>query len=316
MNKRIRGNEEYISLIKYSEEFKETLRNMNVECELDGKEVILRSRNMKDIERVERMYFNEDAEYTISKRIIEDRNIEYFKDNMRDMMYLIKTEGYTLYMIARKEDMSNMIIEFLERFGSWNDNRLIEADIKREEAEAKRAEEQRKREEAERNIIQLKKEKEEREERIKSLEQNNNLLTEPITLNRITFPDNFMKLDDNEASIREIGKYLSTGEMIAESEEVINIKHLIKCIYLGEGNKLYNDSKIKIYSENDKKKVPFIFVCTSSGTGKTQLAFSLDIPLLYFNFNLSRLQNDSSNSNMQKIYKSYINVSDSLIKSI
>lgn len=28
--------------------------------------------------------------------------------------------------------------------------------------------------------------------------------------------------------------------------------------------------------------IPYVFVCRSSGTGKTQLPFSFDIPLLYF----------------------------------
>ena len=52
IDKKIKMNEDYMNLIKYSEEFKNTLRKMNVECEIDGKDVMLRSSDMKDIESI------------------------------------------------------------------------------------------------------------------------------------------------------------------------------------------------------------------------------------------------------------------------
>ena len=62
----------------------------------------------------------------------------------------------------------------------------------------------------------------------------------------------------------------------------------------------------------------FIFICSSSGTGKRQLAFSIDIPLIYYNFNekVTLTQQDRMKLNGQKIYENYLNISRCLMNSI
>lgn len=42
------------------------------------------------------------------------------------------------------------------------------------------------------------------------------------------------------------------------------------------------DMITQIGQTDPNRRMPFVFVCSSSGTGKTQLPFSLDIPMLYF----------------------------------
>ena len=59
---------------------------------------------------------------------------------------------------------------------------------------------------------------------------------------------------------------------------------------------------------------PFIFICTSSGTGKTQLPFSIDIPLIYLVFNEKIVRgpqnfSDLSGKPNQHIYLYYTDIS-------
>ena len=105
-------------------------------------------------------------------------------------------------------------------------------------------------------------------------------------------------LPDKEAS-EPVQQYLNTGKSILHSEEVERIKYLIHATYypktesvnesdklspfnmtLKKHNELYLNSCTFNYSSTDG--YPPIFICASSGTGKTQLPFVLDIPLLYF----------------------------------
>lgn len=71
------------------------------------------------------------------------------------------------------------------------------------------------------------------------------------------------------------------------------------------------------YTTGLKVKPQFIFICASSGTGKTQLAFSLNIPLLYFNFNSDILKKrDYMDNKTQTIYKNYWHISEILMRCV
>lgn len=49
---------------------------------------------------------------------------------------------------------------------------------------------------------------------------------------------------------------------------------------------------LKAAISTDTSVSPFVFVCSSSGTGKTQLPFSLSMPLLYFVYTKSISQSN------------------------
>ena len=85
-----------------------------------------------------------------------------------------------------------------------------------------------------------------------------------------------------------IKDFLELGLDVGKSEQIKEFKTLIGDIY----------QRTSTYTH-----LPFIFVCGSSGTGKTQIPFSLspEYPFMYF------LQDESS-ANSQLIYKPFLNL--------
>ena len=84
--------------------------------------------------------------------------------------------------------------------------------------------------------------------------------------------------------------FLELGKSISKTEEIQEFQNLVK----------------NIYSENIlSNNFPFVFICASSGTGKTQIPFSLecDFPYIYF------LQNFRSNR-IQDIYQPFLGISE------
>lgn len=94
-------------------------------------------------------------------------------------------------------------------------------------------------------------------------------------------------------------KYIKLGKEILNTPETQNFIHLIDSI-----------SKKSKFEE-----VPFIFICASSGTGKTQLPFSLQIPLLYL-INNSDMLNLCDSVIHQDIYLNYFDCSTVLRKCV
>ena len=71
------------------------------------------------------------------------------------------------------------------------------------------------------------------------------------------------------------------------------------------------DSNIKPF-QHSKTSLPYIFVCASSGTGKTQLPFALDIPLIYLLNNERIVKNsnfEETGKTPQQIYLNFVNIS-------
>ena len=93
----------------------------------------------------------------------------------------------------------------------------------------------------------------------------------------------------NDVSYATLKKYLTVGDELRKTSEVINFEELVSSLYnridpyKGKNTLITNTAKIDWTT--GPGTFPFIFVCASSGTGKTQLPFSLDMPLLYLIFN-------------------------------
>ena len=96
----------------------------------------------------------------------------------------------------------------------------------------------------------------------------------------------------------DITSYLTLGKSVGESPEILQFKNLVA--------KIYNKAKLHHSSHSVQTTFPFIFICGSSGTGKTQIPFSLphtdEFPFIYF------LQNPRGGGG-QTIYEPFVNVS-------
>ena len=80
-------------------------------------------------------------------------------------------------------------------------------------------------------------------------------------------------------------RYINAGKEIRESDEVKKFVRLVKSIYSRknpfEDNSEYEFPGVDFSQLCSGDKYPYIFISASSGTGKTQLPFSLDIPIIY-----------------------------------
>ncbi|MGL4904142.1 MAG: hypothetical protein ACRC34_01400, partial [Cetobacterium sp.] len=90
----------------------------------------------------------------------------------------------------------------------------------------------------------------------------------------------------NETSMKYVDEYMRVGRIVSQEKETSEVLKLINTIKKGgispftnPGTSLNFDN---VTFEHDLYDFPFVFVCASSGTGKTQLPFSLNIPMLYF----------------------------------
>ena len=86
-------------------------------------------------------------------------------------------------------------------------------------------------------------------------------------------------------SMDYIHRYIEIGRKLSKSEQNESMKHLIDSVYSDknpyEGMRNVSFSPYE-FNYSDNQMYPYLFICASSGTGKTQLPFSLDIPMLYF----------------------------------
>ena len=87
-----------------------------------------------------------------------------------------------------------------------------------------------------------------------------------FTLTTVTFED---PADEYKAVLKE---YVRISEHLRETDEVRDLEAKMRELAVVSVRKLYG---------------PFVFVCSSSGTGKTNMAFSLNIPFLYFLYSLT-----------------------------
>ena len=124
----------------------------------------------------------------------------------------------------------------------------------------------------------------------------------------------FSRIDFNSKNNVDqiLNKYLELGKEIIRATETQNFIKLISSISNSESpykdfidnNKEYRREENKIFEANLQEELPFIFVCASSGTGKTQLPFSVDIPLVYL-VNNQIIKGSEANSEIQKIYQNF-----------
>lgn len=131
-------------------------------------------------------------------------------------------------------------------------------------------------------------------------------------------------IDFNSIQGQILKKYIQIGKCIREAEETKNFVHLIDSISKNKSPFLYKFTKEDIQNiifkggsnmhlyNHSNTDLPFVFVCASSGTGKTQLPFALDIPLLYIlnNDKIVKSSNYINNEkNNQQIYLNFLNIS-------
>ena len=135
----------------------------------------------------------------------------------------------------------------------------------------------------------------------------------------------FSRIDFNSKNNVDqiLNKYLELGKEIIRATETQNFIKLISSISNSESpykdfidnNKEYRREENKIFEANLQEELPFIFVCASSGTGKTQLPFSVDIPLVYL-VNNQIIKGSEANSEIQKIYQNFSHISGIFLKCV
>ncbi len=119
-----------------------------------------------------------------------------------------------------------------------------------------------------------------------------------------------------------VNRYLSIGDELNDTLEIQNFQNLITSIYNGKDP--YNgETSISCLEEVDFSKklsdAPFIFICASSGTGKTQLAFYIKIPFIYLilNEHLTDELDDTLQSSLpQLIYLDFLNMSKTFLQCV
>ena len=312
---RVKLKKDYLILTRYSETFRNRVKkDYNETIESIDDEVIIKTNN-KDVNRVEEEMFNEKSEIGIEKYVVDENsmNLLISKNSSSEITDCesINTTDATIHYVFGKEEIENTVYivgkhELVKdkkyEFIIWLKDVEINAKIKEViETNAK--------------IKEALETKELETKRLKEELTNKGFDIESFKL----LP---LKLDKtiDAALPEELEKYLKRGKNISISNEVQQIKYLIKCIYDSKVPKQLEIAKgnidLKIYMDpDDFKKRQFLFICASSGTGKTQLAFSLNIPLIYFNFNSKVFNADNSDkiSNIQTIYRSYIPISKLLM---
>ena len=122
----------------------------------------------------------------------------------------------------------------------------------------------------------------------------------------LQFADNFARFNPENVGNPTLQRYCNQGELIYQhgNEHLINI---LKIFHEIESYKF----GVATPDASDESALPFVVICCSSGTGKTQLPFSLDpaFPVLYFLFNWIL---NPEKVNAQKIYQCFGSLSDAL----
>lgn len=90
-----------------------------------------------------------------------------------------------------------------------------------------------------------------------------------LTAEFVALQERFGLVPEQEVPQPILQQFEDTGILIQDAPTLVEFEHVAK--------------QVVLESLDDREKgVPSLVVCGSSGTGKTQLPFSLDIPLLYF----------------------------------
>lgn len=108
----------------------------------------------------------------------------------------------------------------------------------------------------------------------------------------------------------EVERFKKVGEKLVNSYEMVKFRQLISDI----SRKKSADAIYNVFPDMFKSSVgwqPFVFVCCSSGTGKTQIPFTLckgDIPFLYM-LDKVKVPEDESDITGQKVYHLFETIS-------
>ena len=267
----VRITPEIYQMLKYTDKLKSMLELQRVYFRFttDNQSVILRGRNRDNIEASKEDFFNPDVNTFISIKIKDDE-INAIFDGTPD-------EDFT--------NLNGSITSILTKLSKGKLHEFIPKDkIEDKEFDGE-------------NVLIVFVEKSKEQELINKINEFIRSKTIEITI-RI----NPMISENSRPSLK---KYLFIGNELAEAKETQNFIRLIKAIQSSISP--FNGKEESIF-EYDTGHIPFIFVCASSGTGKTQLPFSLDIPMLYL-LNNKKMVKNIDNSNTQHIYKNFIEIS-------
>lgn len=141
--------------------------------------------------------------------------------------------------------------------------------------------------------------------------------------------ESFVRVDydfTKERMFDTLNQYLRLGDSLKDTPEVKNFANLVHSIYSGKDPYEGKNTKITARSSINWKSTfndtAFIFVCASSGTGKTQLPFSLEIPLIYLIFNEKMIQKYNNahgsaiESSIQDVYRPYLKLSSCFMQAV
>ena len=267
----VRITPEIYHMLKYTDKLKSMLELQRVYFRFttDNQSVILRGRNRDNIEASKEDFFNPDVNTFISIKIKDD-------------------EINAIFDGTPNEDLTNFNADFSVILTRLSKGKLYEF-IPKDKIENKAFDEE--------NVLIVFVEKSKKQELINKINEFIRSKTIEITI-RI----NPMISENSRPSLK---KYLGIGSELAEAKETQNFIRLIKAIQSSISPFNGNDESIFKYPPGH---IPYIFVCASSGTGKTQLPFSLDIPMLYL-LNNKKMVKNIDNSNTQHIYKNFIEIS-------
>lgn len=153
--------------------------------------------------------------------------------------------------------------------------------------------------------------------------QKENLISEFKTkLDKIRYANNvpisILKFSSQGKNLDVLEKYLSVGKYISSAPETVNFMKLISSIsnkvspyqeYFTGNNPKPGNHQSDYFTKEYVTEQPFVFICASSGTGKTQLPFSINMPFVYLINNSDMLKSSEQNSN-QEIYKIFFDISN------
>ena len=158
------------------------------------------------------------------------------------------------------------------------------------------------------------------EEKLENAKAGINGIIQKVAVEQMVIIQRDIFNDPDDSEIRKIRSYLELGGKLRKSVETESFIQLVNAMQHRENPFPEHSLDFEdVAFDRTDGRVPFIFVCASSGAGKTQLPFSLDIPLFYFLFNSSLtklLDAHNNDTKVQRIYRSYLQLSSYLMKCI
>lgn len=258
------------------------LQGITFEFGSENGSVILRGRNRDNLEKIMEYFFNPDVNNFISIKIKDHEINEIFNGSPNNTL----------------SNFNNDLADILETFSK---SKLYKF-IPKNKLEDKAFDGE--------NVLIVFVEKSKKQELTNKINEFIRSKTCELTIKISQVPE------ENRLTLK---KYLEIGKELAEFSETKSFVNLVKAIQsrtspfnFTKEKQMELESKMFNYKQG---YIPFIFVCASSGTGKTQLPFSVDIPMVYLINNKNLVRKDNSEKT-QQIYKNFIDISKGFFECI